>query len=145
MGPRGWWIRFVGIALMTVLVVASAQTARPPATASESFVVVTSAEQIIGTWMRPARYRRFDEDGTFRSASSANALDGAPSAINAYRFEEAVMLVTEVAVSGVPSCDDAVGHYEVRLFESGDLQIVVIKDPCHARAGSTAWVYERVE
>jgi hypothetical protein len=112
---------------------------------SQGYVVVTSAEQIIGTWLRPSRYRRFDEDGTYRSASSANALDGAPSSITSYRFEGGEMLVTEVTANDVPSCGDAVGRYEVRLLESGDLQIVVIEDPCHARAGSTAWVYERVE
>jgi hypothetical protein len=112
---------------------------------SQGYVVVTSAEQIIGTWMKPARYRRFDEDGTYRSAYSASALDGAPYAINSYRFEGGVMLVTEVAVSGVPACGDAVGRYRVWLLESGELQIVAIGDPCPARSGDMTRVFQRGE
>jgi hypothetical protein len=49
------------------------------------------------------------------------------------------------AVSASPTCGDVVGRYEVRLLESGGLQIVLIEDPCGSRAGSTARVYERVE
>ena len=95
--------------------------------------------------MRPARYRRFDEDGTYRSASNAAALDGAPFAINWYRFEEAVMLFTEVTFGGVSSCGEVVGRYEARLLACGELQVVAIEDPCSARSGDMSRVYERVE
>lgn len=145
MGPRAWWIRFVGIALMSVLVVALAQTATPPATASEAYVVVTSAEQVLGTWQYLAARTRFDDDGTFRSASSADTLDSAPYAINSFRFEGGEMLVTELAVSGVPTCGDAVGRYRVWLLESGELQIVAIGDPCPGRAGDMTRVFQRGE
>jgi hypothetical protein len=147
MGPRGWWIRFVGIALMSVLVVALAQTATPPATASEAYVVVTSAEQVLGTWVSHigASAIRFDEDGTLQSARSTNALESAPYAVNSYRFEDAAMLVTEVAVSGVPSCGDAVGRYKVWLLENGHLQIVAIGDPCDGRASEMTREYVPTE
>ena len=145
MGPRAWWIRSVGIALMSVLVAALAQSATPPATASESYVVVTSAEQVLGTWQYLAARTRFDQDGTFRSAWSADTLESAPYAISSYRFEGDEMLVTELAVSGVPACGDAVGRYRVWLLESGELQIVAIDDPCSARSGDMTRVHQRCE
>lgn len=145
MGPRGWWVRFVGIALMSVLVIALAQTATPPATAVEPYVVVTSAEQILGTWRSSGARIRFDEDGTFRSAWSADTLESAPYAISSYRFEDAVMLVTELAVSGVPTCGDAVGRYAVWLLDSGGLQVVPIDDPCPGRSDNMTRVYAPTE
>lgn len=145
MGPRAWWIRFVGIALMSVLVVAAAQTATPPATASETYVVVTSAEQVLGTWRYLAARMRFDDDGTVRQSWSAGTLDSAPYAISSFRFEGGEMLVTELAVSGVPTCGDAVGRYRVWLLESGELQIVAIDDPCPARSSDMTRVFRRGE
>jgi len=130
---------------MSVLVVALAQTATPPATASEAYVVVTSAEQVLGTWHVRTHYLRFDEDGTFREAVGQSALDATPYAIADYRFEDGEMLVTEVAVSGVPSCGDAGGRYEVRLLEGGDLQLVLLEDSCRDRSGNIARVYAPVE
>ncbi|MFU8889353.1 MAG: hypothetical protein ACNA8N_12210 [Trueperaceae bacterium] len=130
---------------MSVLVVALAQTATPPATASEAYVVVTSAEQVLGTWQHLAAATRFDDDGTFRSAWSADTLESAPYATSSYRFEGGEMIVTELAVSGVPTCGDAVGRYRVWLLESGELQIVAIDDPCPVRSGDMTRVYERVE
>lgn len=148
MGPRGWWIRFVGIALMTVLVVALAQTATPPAAASEAYVVVTSAEQVLGTWSTqiggPAI--RFEEDGAYREAWTVATLDSAPFVISTYGFDTAVMIVAGGTAVGVPDCGDAVGRYEVRLFENGSLQMVPIEDPCSARREHMQRTrYERVE
>jgi hypothetical protein len=128
-----------------VLVVALAQTATPPATASESFVVVTSAEQVLGTWHVRTHYLRFDEDGTFRKAVGQSALEGTPYMIEEFRFEDGVMLVTNVAYMGVQRPGGAVGRYEVRLLAGGDLQIVVIEDPATGRSGDLEWVYARVE
>lgn len=141
MGPRGWWIRFVGIALMAVLVVALAQTATPPATASEAYVVVTSAEQVLGTWHVRTQFLRFDEDGTFRTAVGQSALDAMPYAIHTYRFEDGEMLITTLAFEGVTTTGDSVGRYEVRILESGDLRIVLIEDPNGGRSGNLEWVY----
>ena len=147
MVPRGWWIRFVGMSLMSVLVIAMAQTATSPRADSEPLVVATTAEQVLGTWVSQigAVAIRFDEDGTLRSARSTNTLESAPYATNSYRFEGGEMLVTELAVSDVPSCGDAVGRYRVWLLESGALQIVAIDDPCSARSGDMTKAYERVE
>ena len=145
MGPRAWWIRSVGIILMSVLVVALAQTATPPATASESYVVVTSAEQVLGAWHVRTHYLRFDEDGTFREAVGQSALDATPFAIHTYRFEDGEMLVTTIAFEGAPTTGESVGRYEARLLESGDLQIVLIEDPNGGRSGNLVWVYAPVE
>jgi hypothetical protein len=145
MGPRAWWIRFVGIALMPVLVVALAQTATPPATASDTYVVVTSAEQVLGTWHVRTHYLRFDEDGTYRKAVGQSALESAPYLIEDYRFENGEMLVTNVARMGVSTTGGAVGRYEVRLLEGGELQIVLLEDPSEGRSGNLAWVYAPVE
>jgi hypothetical protein len=141
MGPRAWWIRSVGIALMSVLVVALAQTATPPETASEAYVVVTSAEQVLGTWHVRTHYLRFDEDGTFRKAVGQSALESTPYLIEDYRFEGGVMLVTHVARPCASGPGDAVGRYEVRILESGDLQIVLLEDPSGGRSGNLEWVY----
>ena len=145
MGPRGWWFRFVGIALMSVLVVALAQTATPPATASEAYVVVTSADQVLGTWHVRTHYLRFDEDGTFRKAVGQSALESTPYLIEDYRFENGVMFVSNVAFQGVRKPGDAVGRYEVRILEGGDLQIVLLEDPAEGRSGNLEWVYAPVE
>ncbi len=110
-------------------------TPKPPtATPTETFTLATSAEEIVGTWHKRSLYIRFDEDGTFREAYSLDGLDR-PFSINSYQFEGTQIVTTEVSVSGVPSCGDMIGIYEIRLLESGNIQIVTIKDQCHPRAG----------
>jgi hypothetical protein len=54
------------------------------------------------------------------------------------------MVITEVSVSGVPTCRKKIGSYEIRLLESGNIQIVAIKDQCPPRAGDVAGEYEPV-
>ncbi|HSL95673.1 MAG TPA: hypothetical protein VLA35_07145 [Thermoleophilia bacterium] len=135
------------MSLMSVLVIAMAQTATSPPADSEPLVVATSAEEILGTWVSQigAVAIRFDEDGTLRSARSTRTLESAPYTVRSYRFEDAVMLVTEVAVSGVPSCGDAVGRYKVWLLENGHLQIVAIGDMCDGRASEMTREYVPTE
>jgi hypothetical protein len=130
---------------MSVLVVALAQTATPPETASEAYVVVTSAEQVLGTWHVRTHYLRFDEDGTFREAVGQSVLDATPYAIHTYRFEDGEMLINTLAFEGAPTTGESVGRYEVRLLEGGDLQIVLIEDPARGRSGDLEWVYAPVE
>jgi len=132
---------------MSVLVVAWAQPATPPATESEAFVVVTSAEQVIGTWRAGNDHIRFDEDGTYRMAVGRDQLEHRPYDISGYRFEDAVMHVLNIATRGIrdPGGGGEEGRYEVRLLEGGSLQIVLIEDPSAGRAGNLAKVYELVE
>ena len=54
------------------------------------------------------------------------------------------MVITEVSVSGVPSCGKKIGRYEIQLLENGNIQIVTINEQCPPRAGDTAGVYEPV-
>ena len=141
-------------AMLTVLLLAGCGAAAPstpiPPTAnpSQAFTLAASAEEIGGTWQRDrvegALYIRFDEDGTFREAYALNELDSQPFSINSYQFEGTRMVTTQVSVSGVPSCGESIGSYEIRLLESDNIQIVAIEDQCTHRAGSVAGEYEPV-
>ena len=120
-------------------------TLKPPtATPTRAYTLATSAEEIVGTWLA-SYYLRFDKDGTFRQAQTLEELDRQPYAISSYQFEGTKMVITEVSVLGVPTCGKKIGSYEVRLFESGNIRIVVIKDQCAPRAGDIAGEYEPVQ
>ncbi len=120
-------------------------TPKPPtATPTPAFTLATSAEEIFGTWHAGSYYIRFDKDGTFRQADALEKLENSPYAINSYHFEGTKMVMTEVAVSGVPTCGKGTGSYEIRLLKSDKIRIVAIKDECAPRAGDIAGEYESV-
>jgi hypothetical protein len=52
------------------------------------------------------------------------------------------MHMTEISLSGVPSCGNKLGIYEIQLLESGNIHIVAISDQCAPRAGDIAGEYE---
>jgi len=114
------------------------------ATPTQAFTLATSAEEIVGTWVAGNYYIRFDRDGTFRQAHALDKLDSQPYAISSYQFEGTKMVITEVSVSGVPTCGKKIGSYEIQLLESGNIRIVAIKDQCAPRAGDIAGEYEPV-
>jgi hypothetical protein len=93
---------------------------------------------MVGTWQAGTvggrGYIRFDEDGTFRQAYTLDKLDSQPYAIDSYQFDGTRMVATEISVSGVPSCGEKIGTYEIRLLESGNIWVEVIKDRCTKRA-----------
>ena len=123
----------------------STPTEKPAtATPTQAFTQATSAEEIVGTWFVGSYYIRFDKDETFRQAHALDKLDSQPYAISSYHFEGMEMVTTEISVSGVPSCGKKIGRYEIRLLESGNIRIVVIKDQCPPRAGDVAGEYEPV-
>lgn len=123
----------------------AAPTPEPPtATPTQAFTLATSADEIVGTWHLGGYYLRFDSDGTFRQAHALDKLDDQSYAISSYQFEGSEMTITEVSVSGVPSCGNKNGRYEIQLLESGNIRIVAIKDPCTPRAGEIAGEYEPV-
>lgn len=117
----------------------------PSATAPEPYIVITDPSAIIGTWKTSLPdFVRYYADGTYNEANSLGDLETAPFAIGSYEFSDGFLRVRETEVHGVPSCGGKVGRYELRLLDSGRLQVVVLKDACAARAGDTIGIYERV-
>lgn len=116
----------------------------PTATPTPDYIVVTSAEEIIGTWVKDTFYIRFDDDGTFRQAHSAEDLENHPYTINSYRFDGDRMITAELSIFGVPSCGNRDGRYEIGLLENGNIRIVAIRDACAPRRGDTEGEYEPV-
>jgi len=137
-------------AIPTPVPPAATPTPRPPTAAArptQEFTLATSAQEILGTWRAGNYYLRFDTDGTFRAAHALDKLDNQPYAIVSYQFEGTKMVIADISVSGVPPCGEEIGSYEVRLLESGNMQILLIKDQCTQRAGDIggrARVYEPV-
>lgn len=118
----------------------------PTATPTPVYTLVTSAEEVIGTWQAGfGRYRiRFDDDGTYRMARELDELDSKPYAIDSYHFEGTEMLSKTIKVSGVPSCGKKIGRYEIRLLENGNIWVFAIEDLCEARALDISREYEPV-
>ncbi|MCJ7678296.1 MAG: hypothetical protein MUO35_11305, partial [Anaerolineales bacterium] len=111
----------------------------------ESYVTITDPGAIIGTWKTSLPdFVRFYADGAYNEANHLEDLEIAPFAIGSYEFSDGFLVVREMEVHGVPSCGGKVGRYELRLLDSGRLQVVVLKDACEARAGDTFGLYERV-
>lgn len=119
-------------------------TELPTSTPTRVYIVVMSAEEIIGTWVKDTFYIRFDDDGTFRQAHSLDDLENHPYAISSYRFDGMRLIMQELILSGVPSCGVESGRYEIRLLESGNMWIVSVRDPCAPRRGDTVGEYEPV-
>jgi hypothetical protein len=100
---------------------------------------------MVGTWQsRRTYFLGFYENGTFHQAHALDKLDSAPYAISRFWFEGTQMLMEEISVSGVPSCGDRIGIYEIRLLEDGEMHIATIEDGCSGRAGDTAGRYEAI-
>jgi hypothetical protein len=110
------------------------------------FTLATSLEEIAGSWQKTigAGCIRFQDDGTFRQARRLGALDDSPFAICEIWFEGTQLFVGQCTVSGVPPCGEAIAIYEVRLLESGGIEIVAIEDNCSPRRLDTATVYDAV-
>ena len=143
----------ISIMLMTLVMIASAcgstptPIAAPPTSApTPAFTLATSIKDIIGTWYNDGKavYLRVYEDGTLHQSHSLDNLDNQPYAISEVQFEGTQMFLKETAVSGVPSCGDTPGIYEVRLLPDGKIRIVRIKEKCSPRAGDTALQYDPV-
>jgi hypothetical protein len=116
----------------------------PTPTPTQVFTLVTSAEEIVGTWLGFAICIRFYEDGTFNKALSLDKLDSHPYAVSKFWFEGTQMFIEEISVSGVPSCGRKIGIYEIRLLEDDNIQISTIKDQCSQRVNSTGGIYQPV-
>lgn len=120
----------------------------PTAPPTQVFTLATSIKDVVGSWYSGESgydvYLRFSEDGTLLTADSLDGLDSQPYATADIQFEGTQMSLKETAVSGVPSCGDALGIYEIRLLPDGKIAIVTIEDECPPRAGDTALEFEPV-
>jgi len=115
------------------------------ATPTHVFTLVTSAEEIVGTWLGAAFCIRIYEDGTLNKAWSLDKLDSHPYAVSKFWFEGTQMFIEEITVSGAPSCGRKIGIYEIRLLENDNIQISSIKDQCSQRVNSTGGIYQPVD
>jgi len=119
----------------------------PTATPAPTPVLVTSAEQIAGTWVGTAAdkmYQRFNLDGTWHVAVSLENLNDKPDAELTFRFEGTQLLVTEISATGLPSCAAKNAIYQVQLLSNGNIKFVRVQDACAPRARSTAQEHKRV-
>lgn len=148
MSPRNLTLNATGVAFVFMLLIgcgAPAATPVPPTTTpTPAVTLATSVEQVVGTWQSGRYYIRFDADGTYRQAHVLEELASAPYAISSYQFEGSEMVTKAISVSGVPSCGEAIGRYNIRLLDSGHIRVVTIRDQCLPRAGDTAREYEPV-
>ena len=116
----------------------------PTETSAAAFTLASSAEEIVGTWQLGSYTIRFDDDGTC-SQMGPYTSDDRPYAINEFSFDGTRMSLKEISVVPfIASCGSKVGVYEVRLLESGTIQIVAINDKCTDRAGDVEGEYEPV-
>ena len=106
---------------------------------------VTDAKDILGTWKKAGTYYQFNEDGTYRSASSLEMLAERPRTLGEFWFEGGQFFKKEIKVRNVSSCGSAIGIYEVQMLENGNLEFTSVEDECQKRASSTtAAAYKRV-
>jgi hypothetical protein len=118
-------------------------TPRPTSTPTEAFTLASSTDEIVGTWSNPQIVtHRFNKDGTVQHSYSPDTIDK-PFAIDEFWFEGTKLYLKTTFVSGVPKCAPT-GIYEVRLLESGNIQIKVIEDKCSPRIGDTEGIFKAV-
>jgi hypothetical protein len=116
----------------------------PTVTPTRAITLIMSPDQIFGTWHKGNYYIRFEKDGTFRQAEGPEKLDNEPYAISSYHFEGTNFVTTGISVSGVPSCGDKIGKYEIRLLEGGKIHFIPVMDQCKPRMDDISGVYEPV-
>ena len=104
---------------------------------------VTDAKDIVGTWQNFGRYTQFNEDGTYRFGSSIEGLVERPWVKGEYWFEKGQFFKKEIEVHNVPACGNAIGIYEVKMLENGNLVFTIVEDECEPRATKSE-EYKRV-
>ena len=88
--------------------------------------------------------KRFNEDSTCQEASSREYLQTNPTVDCRYRFDGTRLILTEVKVHGVPSCDPKSGIYEVEVQGVDRIEFIIVQDSCRLRIRSMAVGHERV-
>jgi hypothetical protein len=89
-------------------------------------------------------YKRFNEDGTCQEAISREYLDTNPTVDCKYRFDETRLILTEIKVHGVPSCNPKSGIYEVKVLGEDKIEFIKVQDSCRLRVRSMAAEHKRV-
>ena len=100
---------------------------------------VMSFEDIAGTYEfqgRPyfAGYLHFFEDGTWHASSNRDLVEDRPSDIVETRFEGTKVFLK--SIKGFCGDEDPDAIYVIHLLENGNLQFVLIEDPCALRSGN---------
>jgi hypothetical protein len=89
---------------------------------------VTEAKDIVGTCTAGGWYLRYDEDGTFRSAGSREALENEQHGnVGEFWFSNGQYHERIIARYGLES-EGIVGIYEVQLLENGKLLFSLVED-----------------
>lgn len=117
-----------------------ATSTEPPVETTVAAPPPVSFEEIAGRYRAkdPGRdgFLQIMDDGRLHWAPNE---DGQQIVLNA-RFEGTNVLITD------PDCgEDVEGIYEIHVFESGDLAVVLIEDGCPGRAGNVPGEYTPTE
>ena len=100
-------------------------------------------EDLIGIWYGYGPLQ-FNEDGTYRNARAITWLETAPDDVGQFRLEGTTL--TFISSNDSPNCRGQSGSYQVELTEQGQLQFVLIEDPCQPRVNRRAGrSWDRVE
>ncbi len=122
-------------------------TARPTATLPAGARLATSLEDIAGTWVGTTAdrmYQRFNVDGTCYTSVSLEKLNTNPAVESTCIFEGDVLVMTDVKVTGLPSCGGKPGRYQVHLLANGNIIFARVFETCAPRGRSTAQEHEPV-
>ncbi len=92
-----------------------------------------TVEDLTGIWSLSPNYLQFNEDGTYRFASTVADLENLPFDLGQFRLEGPLLTFTTSDES--PVCAGQSGIYQVELTEEGHLQFALEEDPgCALRA-----------
>ncbi len=96
---------------------------------------ITSFDDIAGTIYErqgsgPQWYFLYFDDGTFHASQSQSLVEESPQVVGENRFE-GTKIFYHALEGGCDDDPDAI--YEIHLLENGNLQYVVLEDPCAIR------------
>ena len=120
---------------------------RPTATLPAGARLATSLEDIAGTWVGTTAdrmYQQFNLDGTCYTSVSLEKLNTQPGVESTCAFEADVLVMTDVKVTGLPSCGGKPGRYQVHLLDNGNIIFTRVFETCAPRGRTTAQEHEPV-
>ena len=91
-----------------------------------------NVKDLIGIWTHGGSYYQFNEEGTYVTAASADALTSQPIEYGDFRLEGTTLTFITDEESGF--CAGKTGSYEVEIAEEGRIEITVVEDSCSERA-----------
>jgi len=91
-----------------------------------------TAEDLAGVWGQQGIHIRFDPEGVYTVAFSAEDLDRAPVLQGPYRVEDGSLILG--AEEGSAVCTEGEGSYQAVLLEGGELFLRRAEDPCLLRS-----------